>query len=101
MMDNDVLQEIVKWFALNHDGPATDERQLLNDAADEIERLRASVHPRVWKLVEKQRDFIVIGEHEPYYMQAYALIRSNELSKGTWTEEDRIAFMAAQLKGDE
>ena len=67
---------------------------------DEIERLRASVHPRVWKLVEKGRDFIVIGEHEPYYLQAYALIREHEMSQGTWTERDRICYGAAQLAAE-
>lgn len=36
-----VREEIELWFAMNPDGPATNERQLLNDAAEEIERLRA------------------------------------------------------------
>jgi len=35
-----VLEEIEQWFAMHPDGEATDERQLLSDAADEIERLR-------------------------------------------------------------
>lgn len=34
-----VHDDIELWFAVHPDGPATDERQLLNDAADEIERL--------------------------------------------------------------
>jgi len=62
-----------------------------------LRKLIERVHPRVWKLVDKQRDFIVIGEHEPYYMNAYAMIREHEISKGTWTEEDRVAYAAAQL----
>ena len=66
----------------------------------EIERLQTTVdglHPRVLKLLNKNRRFIVIGEHEPYYMQAYALIREQEMKQGTWTENDRVAFAAAQL----
>ena len=39
-----VRGDIELWFALHPVGPATAERQLLNDAADEIERLRARVH---------------------------------------------------------
>jgi hypothetical protein len=34
-----VCEEIETWFAMHPTGPCTDERQLLNDAADEIERL--------------------------------------------------------------
>ena len=34
-----ILETINLWFAMNENGPATDERQLLNDAAEEIERL--------------------------------------------------------------
>lgn len=56
-----------------------------------------NLHPRVKRLLAKDRDFIVIGEHEPYYMEAYSMIREHEQSKGTWNEEDRIAFAAAQL----
>ena len=41
---SDVVEQIETWFAVNHDGPATDERQLLNDALEEIERLRKSIH---------------------------------------------------------
>ena len=69
----------------------------LSDENALARELIAQVHPRVWKLVEKQRQFIVIGEHEPYYMEAYAMIRDHEMSKGTWTEEDRVAYAAAQL----
>ena len=34
-----VFEQIEQWFAMNEGGEATDERQLLSDAADEIERL--------------------------------------------------------------
>lgn len=40
---SDVREEIELWFAMNPDGPATDERQMLSDAADEIETLSTAL----------------------------------------------------------
>jgi len=42
----DIHQAIELWFAMHRDGPETDERHLLSDAADEIERLRAELQRR-------------------------------------------------------
>jgi hypothetical protein len=69
----------------------------LRDKLIEMGRYCNRVHPRVWKLIDKGRNFIVIGEHEPYYLDAYAMIQEHEMQQGTWTEEDRIAYMAARL----
>uniref|UniRef100_A0A6M3JJ80 Uncharacterized protein n=1 Tax=viral metagenome TaxID=1070528 RepID=A0A6M3JJ80_9ZZZZ len=66
----------------------------------EIERLTAELellHPRVIKLAKSGKRFIVIGEHEPYFMHSYAMIRDQEMKQGTWTEEDRVEYAAAQL----
>jgi len=66
----------------------------------EIERLKEGLellHPRVIKLAKSGKRFIVIGEHEPYFMAAYAMIRDQEMKQGTWTEEDRVEYAAAQL----
>ncbi len=60
-----------------------------------------NLHPRVKKLLAKNRKFIVIGEHESYYMDVYAIIREHETRKGTWTEEDEAAFAASQLANTE
>ena|GEM_PF-6308392 len=76
----------------------------VRDLQDEVSKLNAychHVHPRVWKMVAKGRNFLVIGEHEPYYLEAYKMIRDQEMKQGTWTEEDRVAFGAAQLAGTE
>lgn len=83
------------------------ETRLVDMQRDEIEKLRDevailqeafdSVHPRVWKLVRRKRKFIVIGEHESYYMDAYDMIRKHEMSKGTWTEADNAAYTVARL----
>lgn len=53
-------------------------------------------HPRAVKLLRKQKNFIVIAEDEPYFAEAYSLIRKNEMSKGTWTEEDERIYQSAQ-----
>ena len=70
-------------------------QELIRLQSNEIERLTRmmnTVHPRVWKLAEKHHNFIVIGEHEPYYLTAYSLIREQEMLQGTWTEDDQFAF---------
>ena len=56
-------------------------------------------HPRAVKLLRKQKNFIVIAEDEPYFAEAYSLIRKNEMSKGTWTEEDERIYQSAQQRG--
>jgi len=56
-----ILETINLWFAMNENGPATDERQLLNDAAEEIERLRAEVE-RLITALQRIRDHNVCGD---------------------------------------
>lgn len=54
-----VREEIELWFAMNPDGPATNERQLLNDAAEEIDRLTAAlaaVATTEWDRIIAERD---------------------------------------------
>lgn len=46
------------------------------------------LHPRVIKLAMRDKPFIVIGCHEPYFADAYAMIRGQEQVQGTWTDED-------------
>lgn len=58
-------------------------------------------HPRAMKLIRKKKNFIVIAEDEPYFAEAYNLIRRHEMSKGTWTEEDERIFHAALLQKGE
>lgn len=51
-------------------------------------------HPRAIKLLRKRKNFIVIAEDEPYFLQAYNLIRAHEASKNTWTQEDEDIYKA-------
>jgi len=50
-------------------------------------------HPRAMKLIGKKKPFIVIAKDEPYFKDAYAMIRDHERSKGTWTIEDEALFL--------
>ena len=69
-----------------------------NDLLDEIKRLKKEIeqlratHPRAFKLMSKKKYFIVIANDEPYFLDAYSMIRKEERSKDTWTEEDEIAY---------
>ena len=62
---------------------------------DRLRRIVEELHPRVFRLIEKGRHFLVIGVHEPYYKQAYDLIRSREQETGTWTEGDEECYARA------
>jgi hypothetical protein len=48
---------------------------------------------RAGKLLRKGKEFIVVAIDEPYYPQAYRLIRQSEVKKGTWTKECEARFV--------
>ena len=52
-------------------------------------------HPRAEKLLDRGEPFLVIAEHEPYYLKAYSMIRDQEIKQGTWSEEDERIFKEA------
>lgn len=78
----------------------TTERDELRADAEWLEAKCNELHPRVWKLHESGREFVVVGEHEPYYLAVCELIRLHETKQGTWTEEDRVWFAAQVMKAD-
>lgn len=51
--------------------------------------------PKLIKMLHSKKQFIIIGEHEPYYMHAYNMIRNQETKQGTWTEDCERAFKIA------
>lgn len=55
-------------------------------------------HPRAMKLLRKQKNFIVIADDEPYFREAYAMIRDNEIKIGRWSAEDEQAYQNALKK---
>ena len=65
---------------------------------EENARLQAvlgKLHPRVLKLSARGEPCIAIGCREPYFRAAYEMIRRQELSQGTWTQEDRDCMRIA------
>jgi hypothetical protein len=52
-------------------------------------------HPRAVKLLRKRKNFLVIAEDEPYFIEAYKLIREHEKEIGRWTERDEDIYQSA------
>ncbi len=71
------------------------EEKLLKVESAELRAIVGKLHPRVLKLLDKGREFIPIGAHEPYYPAAYAMIRCNERMGRTWTAGDEDAYQDA------
>jgi len=55
-----------------------------------------SFHPRAMKLMRKRKNFLVIAEDEPYFLDVYREIRKHEQKSGRWTEEDEIYYLKAK-----
>lgn len=53
------------------------------------------MNARLKKLLDSGKQFIVIGEHELYYLHAYNMIRNQEQRQGTWTKECEDAYLCA------
>lgn len=71
--------------------------QAAYDRLAAAEAIVAKLHPRIPRLIAKGRKFIVIGEHEPYYIHAYQLIRNREVETHTWTDEDERIYREAAV----
>lgn len=65
--------------------------QELNDALLELEST-TNFHPRAWKLMEKKKNFVVVAEDEPYYLEVYTIIRTHESARGRWTSFDEQLY---------
>ena len=57
--------------------------------------------PKLIKMLHSKKQFIIIGEHEPYYMHAYNMIRNQEQKQKTWTEECEAAYRQATYRWEE
>ena len=51
--------------------------------------------PKLLKMLLSGKQFIIIGEHEPYYLHAYNMIRAQEQKQETWTTECEDMFKNA------
>ena len=63
----------------------------MNDTSD----LLQTISPRLLKLLKSGKQFIIIGEHESYYMHAYNMIRAQEQKNKTWTPECESMYLTA------
>lgn len=75
-------------------------KALPGDAREDFEQIMNALkalefHPRAAKLMAKRKNFIVIADDEPYFKQAYDLIRFAEDYNGKWTEEDECKYQEA------
>lgn len=68
-----------------------------NELKTKLEKAKA-FHHRAMKLIDKQKNFLVVACDESYYRQVYDLIRDNEMLKGTWTIEDENHYVDAFTK---
>lgn len=53
-------------------------------------------HPRAMKLMRKRKNFLVVAEDEPYFLDVYREIRKHEQKSGRWTEDDEIYYLKAK-----
>jgi len=78
-------ETLIEHHKLHHDIENELHKQL--EAAKEF-------HPRAWKLMQKQKQFVVVAEDEPYYLEVYATIRKHELEIKRWSSQDEIIYQA-------
>ena len=62
-----------------------------NKLRDENERLR-SQYPRVFKLMDNGKYFVVVAFDEPYFLKVYSMIRDQEKKIGRWNQEDEESY---------
>ena len=64
---------------------------------DELEEF----HPRAIKLMRKRKNFVVVACDEPYFLAVYDMIRTHEITKGTWTKADESCYIRSAEQRNE
>ena len=59
--------------------------------------LEMALNPRLNKVLASGKEFLIVTETEPYYMDVYRMIRAQEKKQGTWTEGDEEAYVEALI----
>jgi hypothetical protein len=49
-------------------------------------------HPRAMKLIEKEKNFVVVACDEPYFNDVYFRVKIQEMANGSWTDEDEKKY---------
>lgn len=80
---------------LQHERDAAVKREA--DTKREVSELER-FHPRAMKLLKKRKNFVVVADDEPYFLQVYALIRSHQMERGTWSDQDERIFQDCKAK---
>ena len=62
--------------------------------AEREKKLREALarNPRVEKVLLSGKGFLIITSTEPYFGEAYNMIREQEIAQGTWTHGDQLLF---------
>lgn len=77
-----------------HDAETWNTRPIEDELRARIAELEAanSFHPRAAKLMAKRKNFVVVAEDEPYFMDVYRTIRAHEMKSGRWTDDDESRY---------
>lgn len=57
--------------------------------------LEMALNPRLNKVLASGKEFLIVTETEPYYLDVYRMIRKQEKKQGTWTAEDEERYIEA------
>lgn len=67
-----------------------DHREFQDDSR-KITELRSS-HPRLAKLLDSGKFFLVVARDEPYFWLTYGMLREVEITAGRWTADDEKKY---------
>ena len=76
------------------------ERVTCGECSEKAETRLRRLYPRVFKLMDKGKYFVVVAFDEPYFLKVYSMIREQEKKIGRWNEEDEKVYQFFQ-KEDE
>lgn len=57
--------------------------------------LEMALNPRLNKVLASGKEFLIVTETEPYYLDVYRMIRHQEQTQGTWTGSDEQGYVEA------
>lgn len=61
--------------------------------------MEMALHPRLNKVLDSGKEFLIVTETEPYYLDVYRMIRKQEKKQGSWTQQDEERYVEALEEG--
>ena len=61
--------------------------------------MEMALNPRLNKVLASGKEFLIVTETEPYYLEVYRMIRKQEKKQGTWTQQDEELYVEALEEG--